>query len=324
MDKMNTDIPKDYEAALQGAAYFPQPQAGCLHLTGDDRLDFLQRQTSNDLRQLTEARSALTVLVSPTARILDVLRVLPQGELLMALTLPGHAAATLSYLGRRIFFMDKVALADASAEVWQVDLEGPGASQALVRLGFQSAPLLNEVARLDLQRGGLVAIGQRGLAGLGFRLLGEASVRGELEDGLAAAGAVVLSPDSQHLLRVEAGLPAAGAELSEDYTPLEAGMELAVSGDKGCYPGQEVLARQVTYDKVTQRLVGLKLSQPVTPGRRLLAVGKPAGVITSAAVSPRFGAIALGVVKRPHHEVGTRLELETKGNAEVVALPQGG
>jgi len=324
MDKMNNDIPSDYKAALQGAAYFPQSQAGCLHLTGEDHLDFLQRQTSNDLRQLTEARSALTVLVSPTARILDVLRVLPQGELLLALTLPGHAAATLSYLRRRIFFMDKVALADASAEVWQVDLEGPGAGQALVRLGFQSAPVLDEIARVDLPRGWLAAIGQRGLAGLGFRLLAEASVRGELEDGLAAAGAVVLSPDSRHILRVEAGLPAAGAELSEEYTPLEAGMEHAVSGDKGCYPGQEVLARQVTYDKVTQRLVGLRLSEPAAPGVRLLAEGKPAGVVTSAAVSPRFGAIALGVVKRPHYEAGTRLEVETKGNAEVVALPQGG
>ncbi len=131
----------------------------------------------------------------------------------------------------------------------------------------------------------------------------------------------MLSPDSRHILRVEAGLPAAGAELSEEYTPLEAGMEHAVSGDKGCYPGQEVLARQVTYDKVTQRLVGLKLSEPVTPGKRLLAEGKPAGVVTSAAVSPRFGAIALGVVKRPHHEVGTRLEVETEWSAVVAGLP---
>ncbi len=118
------------------------------------------------------------MLVSPTARILDVLRVLPQGELLMALTLPGHAADTLSYLKRRIFFMDKVALADASGEIWQVDLEGPEANQALVRLGFQSAPVLDDVARLDLPRGGLAAIGQRGLAGLGFRLLVEASSPG--------------------------------------------------------------------------------------------------------------------------------------------------
>jgi folate-binding protein YgfZ len=122
-----------------------------------------------------------------------------------------------------------------------------------------------------------------------------------------------LSSESRHILRVEAGLPDAGAELSEEYTPLEAGMERAVSGDKGCYPGQEVLARQVTYDKVTQRLVGLRLSEPVAPGRRLLVEGKPAGVVTSAAESPRFGAIALGVVKRPHYVAGTRLEVEAQG-----------
>ena len=74
-----------------------------------------------------------------------------------------------------------------------------------------------------------------------------------------------------------------------------------------------MLARQVTYEKITQRLVGLKLSEPVPPGRRLLAEGKPAGVITSVAISPRFGAIALGVVKRPHYMAGTRLEVEVQG-----------
>ena len=101
-------------------------------------------------------------------------------------------------------------------------------------------------------------------------------------------------------------------------------MEHAVSGNKGCYPGQEVIARQLTYDKVTQRLVGLRLDEPVAPGGRLLAEGKPVGVITSAAVSPRFGAIALGVVKRPHHEVGTPAGGRDERYAELAALPQGG
>ena len=124
---------------------------------------------------------------------------------------------------------------------------------------------------------------------------------------LAGAGVEQLSPESHHILRVEAGLPAAGAELTEEFTPLEAGLEYAVSGAKGCYTGQEVLARQTTYDKVTQHLVRLRLEAPAGAGERLWAGDKVVGVITSAAVSPRFGPVALGVVKRPHHEPGSEL-----------------
>lgn len=318
MDEVNIGMPTDYQAALNGVVYFPQPLAGCLRVTGEDRLDFLQRQTSNDLRQLSTERSLLTVLVSSTARILDVLRVAQQGEAILALTLPGHGAATLSYLQRHIFFMDKVSLADASAEVVQIDLEGPMAAQVLKSLGFGAAPGIDEVAQTDFNDEPLKVIGQRGLAGVGIRLLAAATSQAELEDALVKAGAIGLTPQSRQILRVEAGLPAAGAELSEAYTPLEAGMEHAVSGSKGCYPGQEVIARQLTYDKVTQRLVGLRLDGPVAPGGRLLAEGKPVGVITSAAVSPRFGAIALCVVKRPHHAVGTRLEVVVDGRDQPV------
>lgn len=322
MAKMTSGMPDDYTAALQGEVFFTQPQAGCLRFTGDDRLDFLQRQTSNDMRQLGETHSVLTVLVSASARILDVLRTMMQGETITALTLPGHGAATLNYLQRRIFFMDKVVLADATAEVWQIDLEGPGASQALGRLGFADIPGLDDVAWIDHGGGRLAAIGQRGLAGVGFRLVVDTASRATLENSLLDAGATQLSPESWHILRVEAGLPAAGAELSEEYTPLEAGMAYAVSGSKGCYPGQEVLARQITYDKVTQQLVKLELDKPVLTGTRLLVENKPVGVVTSLAISPRFGAIALGVVKRPHHAVETRLECEAGGSAKVIGLSQ--
>lgn len=241
----------------------------------------------------------LTVLVSPTARILDVLRVVQQGDAILVLTLPWHGSATLSYLQRRIFFMDKVSLTDASPKVCQFDLEGPQAEQALGRLGFDTTPGIDEVALMDFNGKPLRAIGQRGLAGAGFRLLADAPSQAELK----------------------AGLPAAGAELSEEYTPLQVGMEHAVSGSKGCYPRQEVIARQVTYDKVTRHLVGLKLEQPVTAGTPLLAEGTPVGVVTSAVVSPRFGAVALGVVKRPHHEAGTPLEVDGAGSAGVVGMP---
>ncbi len=325
MNNPETPSLPGYRAALEGSAYLIQDRAGCLRIGDADRVAFLQRQTTNDLSLLSPERSVLTVLVSPTARILDVLRVIQAGEELIVLTLPGHGGDTARYLKRRIFFMDRVTLEDESERYVQVDLEGPQAGDALLSLGFPMAPDLDGVVRIEnagealIAAGALLlAAGQRGLSGAGFRLLVPSDSWEELRGRLSGAGAEPLSPESYHILRVEAGLPAGGAELTEEFTPLEAGLEYAVSGAKGCYTGQEVLARQTTYDKVTQHLVRLRLEAPAVPGERLWAGDKPGGVITSAAVSPRSGPVALGVVKRPHHEPGSELTAGEGGPKTVV------
>jgi folate-binding protein YgfZ len=302
---------------LEGSAYFIQRTAGSLRLNGEDRVAFLQRQTTNDLSQLALDRSVLTVLVSPAARILDVLRVYSAGVELIVLTLPGHREDTARYLKKRIFFNDKVQLEDESDGYIQADLEGPKAGEALVALGYPTVPEIDGVAFADLDGSRWAANGQRGLSGVGIRLLIPAENWGEVEAKLDAAGVKQLSEESLHVLRVEAGLPAAGAELTEEFTPFEAGLGEAVSGNKGCFTGQEVLARQVTYDKVTRHLVRLRLEAEAQAGARLFANGGLVGIITSAAVSPRFGPIALGMVKRPHHEPESEL---TAGENETKAI----
>lgn len=307
-----------YQAALEASVYYIQTQAGCLRIGDQDRIAFLQRQTTNDLSSLSTERSVLTVLVSPTARILDVLRVCQVGDELIVLTLPGHGGDTSHYLKKRIFFMDKVRLEDESQRFVQVDLEGPLAGATLLSLGFSMTPGLDEVAMGETGGEAVIANGQRGLGDTGYRLLVPSIVWNEVEQKLAGAGAEQLSHESHHILRVEAGLPAAGAELTEEFTPLEAGLDYAVSGAKGCYTGQEVLARQTIHDKVTQHLVRLQLETPTQAGDRLWAGGKPVGMITSTAVSPRFGPIALGIVKRPHHEDGREITVGEVGQRAVV------
>lgn len=317
------ESPIDYQAALEGAAYAPRLTVGCLTIADHDHLDFLQRQTTNDLRLLNKGRSVLTVLVSPIARILDVLRLVKQEEEILALTLPGHSENTFQYLQRRIFFNDRVRLSDASQEYCQIDLEGPEMPNALKSLEISQEPKLDDVIAAEYKDIPVIAIGQRGIAGLGVRLITPAAAANNIEHALLASGTVKLSQESYNILRVEAGLPAAPAELSEEYTPLEVGMDYTVSDSKGCYPGQEVIARQITYDKVTRKLVGMKLEAPAQPGMRLLAEGTPVGEVTSAALSPRFGPIALGVVRRPHHEAGMRLQVnvEERIRVEIVGLP---
>jgi folate-binding protein YgfZ len=159
-----------------------------------------------------------------------------------------------------------------------------------------------------------------------YRLLYPAGAWEELSRSLEAMGMIPLNEESYQALRVEAGRPAAGYELTEEYTPLESGMDYAISDHKGCYTGQEVIARQITYDKVTRQLAGLRLEAPAAPGESLFAVedDRQAGEITSYADSPRFGPIALGIIRRPYHQPGTRLAIgdQARGRqATVVTLP---
>jgi folate-binding protein YgfZ len=310
-------------------AYYPVPEAAYLRITGPDQSAFLQRQTTNDIQLLQPGRSLLAVLTTPMARILDVFHLLlePEGSI-GAISLPGRVGMTTRYLKSRIFFMDKVSVEDASAELAQLDLEGPGAA-GLLRGWDIRPPAEGEIAAVewmgaaDLAVGKLRIISQPGLAGPGFRLLVPAAGRESLEAQLRQAGAMWLNEEPREILRVEAGLPGS-AELSEAYTPLEIGLTEAVSGSKGCYTGQEVLARQVTYDKVTQRLAGLRLEAPVLPGAPVWVENRQIGEVTSAVVSPRIGPIALAVLRRPYHESGTQVAAgmgQTRIPARVTELP---
>jgi folate-binding protein YgfZ len=309
-----------YTAALQAGAFYEIPTPGYLRVSGPDQQTFIQRQTTNDALRLGAGQVQLSVLTSPTARILDVFYLLHEPESIGLITLPGRGESTFRFLKSRIFFMDKVSLENASAGTSLYLLSGPRSGEALSMLGL-AAPEAGRLAALE--DGDLLRVWRsEGTASPGFHLLVPGEARGETASTLEAAGLRRLDHPTFEVLRVEAGIPGGESELTEEYTPLEAGLEAAVSGEKGCYTGQEILARQVTYDKVTQRLSGLRLTEAAAPGARLWSDGKPAGSLTSLARSPRFGLIGLGIVKRPYFEPGTSLtvgEDRADGSAAIVA-----
>ena len=301
--------------------YYQYENPGYLTISGPDRLDFLQRQTTNDLRLLSAGQSLATVLTSPAGRLLDVLWVIHEDdETYGVLTLPGQGEQTANFLKRRIFFMDKVTLENRSDELLQIDLVGDGTADLLRDLEVNTD---HPTTSIKLNESPVKVLMH---PHLGSRLLISSVGVDQIISGFNDLQVQSLSSKEYQILRIEKGIPAAGHELVEDYTPLEINFRWAISDNKGCYTGQEVIARQINYDKVTKHLVGLSLAE--IPQENLTLYSgendQPAGKVTSSEKSPRFGPIALAVVKRPFHEPGTELFLRLDNDelpARVKKLP---
>ena len=155
----------------------------------------------------------------------------------------------------------------------------------------------------------------------GYEILAPAAHADEVIAGLVDAGAVTVDDDVYEIRRIELGRPKPGAELVETYNPLESGMAWVCAENKGCYTGQEIIARQVTYDKVTKTLVGLRSSALLEPGAAVTAEGRVVGKVTSAAYSPALDApIALAILKRPHNTPGSQVMVNDT-QVEVVRVP---
>jgi len=312
-------VPSGYEAALTDSAYFVYKNGGYLRIFGSDRVDFLQRQTTNDMRNLKPGQTLLNVLTSPTARILDVLYLFEeeqsnsdaadQSAAISALTLPGKGPDMFHYLKSRIFFMDKVSLTDQSEAFLQVDLVGPKAKLVLQNFGILDSPSINWYLKLHLSDFDMQVLELQHGIGSGYRLILPTEAANRLLDLLKRLNIPEISEQTHDILRIEAGFPASGHELTDSFTPLETGLRLAVSDTKGCYTGQEVIARQVTYDKINQSLCGLRFTTDFPDGSGISANDKPVGQLTSIAKSPRFGNIGLAIIKRPYHTPRTVVQI---------------
>lgn len=317
--------------------YFIIEDPGCLELIGEDCFDFLQRQTTNDLTILKESGVLYTVLTTGNANILDLLTLLPEFEQssdphtdlnsIYILTLNGYGENTFKYLKSRIFFMDKVSISDRSKDYIQVELFEDCLDSVLNSLGFESVPEPGH-AEIKIINGRIIrALGSMDKLILTCRLFYPIDLQNIVSDAIRDSGGEELSSFEYNLLRLEAGFPVETRELTEEYSPLEVGLENFISTSKGCYTGQEVIARQLNYDKVARQLCGLKLDKMVNTSDRIWSDGRTIGVVTSVGNSPRFGFIALGVLRKPYNQAGTEVlvgsEYGRSARAVCINLPFG-
>jgi folate-binding protein YgfZ len=324
---------RDAARARARGALFALPDRGLVEVGGADRVRFLQGQLTQDVGDLGPAgpRSGCYALVlTPQGRIVSDLHVLARPGAVWLEMASEQVPAVLARLERYVI-ADDVELADRSSEQVRFGVEGPRAGAILEAAARRPLPLAPDSALPASIAGAEVLVAAFGWSGEEARQVLAPAAAGEavgaaLGAAAAAEGAIIAGSDLLEVLRVEAGIPRAGAELGEDVLPAEAGLlARAVSFTKGCYTGQEVVARMASRGRMGHQLVGLVLEAPADAplparGAPLTREAARVGEVTSAVWSPSAGAIALGYVRTAHAETGTRLEVEGIG-ARVAPLP---
>jgi folate-binding protein YgfZ len=331
-----------YHAALNGAALADEGSAGRVFMRGKDRTALLQRLSTNDIARLRPGQGARTVLTTPIGRIIDVLTVHVLEDALLIVSSPGQGGPVWAHLKKNIFFNDQVSLEAAGRSHGQLALYGPGAAALLEEV---SGAVLSELrpqhtATIDLAGVQVLAARREPIGGASFALYLPAEQLDAVRDALVAVGAVPLDAATLDILRVERGYGAFGRELSQEYIPLETGLLDAVSFTKGCYVGQEIIARMESRGRLAKMLRGLKLTTDdrrptsnddtsvvsgqwsVVAPAKLEVDGKEAGDLTSVVLSPRFGPIGLAYVRSAHAAPGGSVGIAgTNVRGELVELP---
>ena len=287
---MNTQSIANEPAVWRKLSHF-----GRFRFAGADAATLLHHLTTNDIKGLKPGSACETVLINHKGRVLDWLTVLRRDDDFLVITSPNRRAMLKAHAERFILFRQDVKIEDITDDAAMHGVFWP-----------QAAALLPENAP---------HLATRRLPGGGFFVFGDIPVSEPLCDD-----------ETYNLLRVEAGLPVTGLELTESINPWEAGLDFAISLNKGCYNGQEVIARLHTYKKIKQGLMGLKLERAIPMAQlaaapvKLQSGGRDAGFITSSVQSPRFGAIALGFVRGDYQAVGQGLTALSPDDAQVATV----
>ncbi|OUL28468.1 folate-binding protein YgfZ [Nostoc sp. 106C] len=306
------------QAVKEGVAVCDRSHWGRIRVSDDERLRFLHNQSTNDFQSLKPGQGCDTVMVTSTARTIDLVTAYILEDAVLLLVSPNRREFLMQWLDRYIFFADKVLLTDVTDETATLSLIGSGSDAIIERLGAGAIigqPYGNHV----LVNGGVIVAVGSGLASPGYTLILPVSEKERIWSEILESGAIELSDRAWNLLRILQGRPTPDAELTDDYNPLEVGLWQTISFNKGCYIGQETIARLNTYKGVKQHLWGIRLGGPAEIGAAISVGDEKVGKLTSytETVDGYFG---LGYIRTKAGGVGLKVQVgETEG--EIVAVP---
>jgi folate-binding protein YgfZ len=329
---VHSEVPAEYSAALERAALFDVAARDTLEVSGPDAAAFLHRLLANTVRTLAAGEGNQNLLLTSKGKVSFAFD-LAVGHERILLSLPPGAAPAMQSALDTYHFSEKVTLRDVSTEHAPLELCGPLANAIVARIAGVEPPDVDHRTVGGSFAGRTLAVARMPVAGSpGVRLDAGPHAVVELWDALRSAGAVPAGRVAYDSLRVEACAAEPGVDADESVYPQEARLERAFALDKGCYIGQEVVAKIDTYGGLNKRLVALRVAHddPVPRGTRLWRLDDGAwrdlGVTTSWAYSFALDTgMVLAYVKRRHQSVGNEFRLgepeRALGTATIVRAP---
>ncbi len=319
-----TGLEADYATVTQGVGLLDRSERGKLALTGSDAKEFLHGQVTQDITGLETGHGAYAAFLTPKGKMLGDLRVLDASSPTPAtpeLLLDTERAALqgLFNMIRRYSVGYEVELHKRTLECGLLSLIGPLANELVTRAGVTLGPAEHDHAVTELAGAEVRAI----RTDVGVDLLFAAADLGTVRAALLDAGAVEIGEEAAEAVRIESGRPRYGVDLDESVIPQEAGLnERAVSFTKGCYVGQETVARLFYRGKPNRELRGLRSAEMLATGTELALDERAVGIVTSSIRSPRLGPIALALVRR-EAPIGAIVQAGDEHEAVVSDLPFG-
>ena len=280
------------------AAAFDLANFGRLRVTGEDAIDLLDRLSTNDLNLLEVGTGIGTVLTTNKGRIIDLLRILRRDDDLLMITSPGTEHRVVEWVEFYTFAED-ITVEDITADTSQWLVVGQKATETIARAGCNGDGLEDYLSHRT--SAGEATVVRTNFGELpGYELIVPAS------GGTPSFGVEELDQQALARLRVEQGVPAYPNEMNEDRNPLESLLKPHISFNKGCYIGQEVVARLNTYDRVQRFLCQLTVDDgsTVNTGAAVVVDGNEVGEVTTS--SP---GLALAYLRKRFYEDGVRVEV---------------
>ena len=314
-----TKLESGYEALSNGVAILDRSYMGRIQTSGADALDLINRFSTNETIGLSDGDVVVTALTSDIGRVLELITVVRRSATECVILTGVQAESTITEWLDRYNFGEDCEFAVYTECSAQISISGPDVAQ----LGLD---LPEDEKMIPVVIGG-VSVDLAHVPGPSLSsyevLIPERVNFINVWEALLLAGAVPADEQAFDTLRIERGLPTRNHEITKDNNPLEAGLESFVSFTKGCYMGQEVIARLDTYDKIQRRIVGLVSTDGsrLSKDSKLRHTDRDIGRITSAVKSPSFGQdIALAYVRKGFATPGTLLTSDN-GPVQVVVLP---
>ncbi len=328
---MNTE--SYHKAHRSLALYDASKRYGRVAALGTDAIDLLHRMSTNDILPLIgkAGSGAQTVLTTEKGRIIDLLTVLSHGKNALLITSGGRENQVIEWLNKFVI-MEDARFEKKSDEISEFLIFGPQALNFLQNL-LSSIGLIGLMTFhfLEVEIAGQQVFLQKThrIIESGWAILVEKSKADAvwffLQAEIEKSGGTLIDDDTYNLLRIEAGIPLAPSELNEKHNPLETTLVQAVSWTKGCYIGQEVIARLDTYDKVQRHLMGVEIEGEIKSDSLPIALtntdNDAIGEITSIAFSPAFEkSIGLAFIKSAFAIPELKIKAG-ENSAKIVKLP---